>query len=217
MSKRFPRKQQSAKHNESQRNWIRKYPERRLLATARSRAGAQNVTITEEWLRARLAYGRCEATGIPFVCSEPGTRGKGNANPWAPSLDRIDPTKPYTQDNTQVVVWAYNMARSAWGDEVVFRIAEALTREVARPVKTRIHVNQHRIKRNRKLNERAPVLTAKTSKDNRYGHEVVVNGPCRVVYRPDKPLSCGATVWVETESEVIVVDFNDEPQGGENG
>jgi len=26
-----------------------------------------------------------------------------------------------------------------------------------------------------------------------------------VVYRPDKPLSCGAKVWIETESEVILV------------
>jgi hypothetical protein len=25
-----------------------------------------------------------------------------------------------------------------------------------------------------------------------------------VVYSPDKPLSCGAKVWIETESEVIV-------------
>jgi hypothetical protein len=26
---------------------------------------------------------------------------------------------------------------------------------------------------------------------------------CQVVYSPDKPLSCGAKVWVETELEVI--------------
>jgi len=29
-------------------------------------------------------------------------------------------------------------------------------------------------------------------------------GPSRVVYSPDKPLSCGAKVWVETEAEVKI-------------
>ena len=67
-----------------------------------------------------------------------------------------------------------------------------------------IHVNQHIIKSNRKHGEDNPVLTCKTYKDNRYAHEVVIQGPSRVVYRPDNPLSCGAHVWIETESDVIV-------------
>ena len=67
-----------------------------------------------------------------------------------------------------------------------------------------IHVNQHVIKSNRKRGEDNPVLTCKTYKDNQYAHEVVIQGPSRVVYRPDNPLSCGAHVWIETESDVIV-------------
>ena len=27
----------------------------------------------------------------------------------------------------------------------------------------------------------------------------------KVIYSPDKPLSCGAKVWIETEGEVIIV------------
>jgi hypothetical protein len=27
---------------------------------------------------------------------------------------------------------------------------------------------------------------------------------CTVIYNPDKPLSCGAKVWVETTSEVVI-------------
>ena len=46
------------------------------------------------------------------------------------------------------------------------------------------------------------------AKKNNYGHEVEINGPCRVVYSPDKPLSCGAKVWIETEAGVVVVDKN---------
>ena len=71
-------------------------------------------------------------------------------------------------------------------------------------MKTYVHVNQHVIKRNHKTGERNPVITAKTYKDNKYGREVTISGPCKVIYRPDKPLSCGAKVWIETESEVEV-------------
>ena len=73
-------------------------------------------------------------------------------------------------------------------------------------MKKRIHVNQHVIRRNSKTGEREPVIAAKTYKENNYGHEVIINGPCKVIYSPDKPLSCGAKVWIETEGEVIVVN-----------
>ena len=69
-------------------------------------------------------------------------------------------------------------------------------------MKSIIHVNQHVIKANRKHGEDNPVLTCKTYKDNVYAHEVYVEGPCRIVYRPDKPLSCGAHVWIETEATI---------------
>jgi len=72
-------------------------------------------------------------------------------------------------------------------------------------VKKRIHVNQHKIKSNRKTGDREPVLTVKTYKDNTYCHEVLIDGPCKVIYSPDKPLSCGARVWIETEENVRCV------------
>ena len=69
-------------------------------------------------------------------------------------------------------------------------------------MKTIIHVNQHIIKSNRKNNTNEPCLTVKTYKDNNYAHEVYVDGPCKIVYSPDKPLSCGAKVWIETQAEI---------------
>jgi len=71
-------------------------------------------------------------------------------------------------------------------------------------MKTIIHVNQHVIKSNRKDNKTDPVLTVKTYKDNRYAMDVIIHGPSRVVYSPDKPLSCGAHVWIETEADVTL-------------
>jgi len=72
-------------------------------------------------------------------------------------------------------------------------------------MKTIIHVNQHIIKANRKNNEENPVLTCKTYKSNNYAHEVHIKGDSKVVYSPNKPLSCGAHVWIETQGEVIII------------
>ena len=71
-------------------------------------------------------------------------------------------------------------------------------------MKKRIHVNQHNIKKNRKEGTNLPVITVKTYKDNRYGHEVEILGESKVIYRPDKPLPCGAQVWIETNAEVLL-------------
>ena len=70
-------------------------------------------------------------------------------------------------------------------------------------MRTRIHVNQHNVRANTK-GANLPVLTVKTYKDNTSLHVVIIHGPSRVVYSPDKPLSCGARVWIETEAEVEV-------------
>lgn len=76
-------------------------------------------------------------------------------------------------------------------------------------MKTVIHVNQHIIKANRQQGARVPPLTVKTYKGNRTGSRarlIDAHGVCiaEVVYSPDKPLSCGATVWIETYETVEV-------------
>tara|TARA_R110000868_G_scaffold123045_3_gene326063 strand:+ start:963 stop:1244 length:282 start_codon:yes stop_codon:yes gene_type:complete len=82
-------------------------------------------------------------------------------------------------------------------------------------MKTRIHVNQHNIKANAKGAD-LPVLTVKNYKQNRLCNEVIISGPSRVVYSPDKPLSCGAKVWVETDSEVTTVYNRNSPRESVN-
>lgn len=74
-------------------------------------------------------------------------------------------------------------------------------------MKSRIHVNQHNIKYNANPNheDKKPVLSVKTYKGNITCNEVEILGESRVVYSPDKPLSCGAKVWIETEAEVIII------------
>src|SRR5210317_1754615 len=71
-------------------------------------------------------------------------------------------------------------------------------------VKKRIHVNQHNIRANLKDGGNRPVITVKTYKSNDYAHEVDIKGPSKLIYSPDKPLSCGAKVWIATDSEVDI-------------
>ncbi len=68
-----------------------------------------------------------------------------------------------------------------------------------------IHINQHTIRKNRKSGTREPPISLKTYKDNSYGSEVSIDGPAKVIYRPDKPLPCGATVWIETKSDCKII------------
>lgn len=72
-------------------------------------------------------------------------------------------------------------------------------------MKTVIHVNQHVIKANRKTGAENPVLTVKTHKSTLYADSVEIDGPSKIVYSPDKPLKCGAHVWIETDSKYVTV------------
>ena len=72
-------------------------------------------------------------------------------------------------------------------------------------MKTIVHVNQHVIKSNAKNGTNDPVLTVKTYKDNRYAHDVAIKGDSRIACSADKPVSCGARVWIETEAEVEIL------------
>jgi hypothetical protein len=77
-------------------------------------------------------------------------------------------------------------------------------------MKTILHVNQHVTRSNRVNGENEPVITVKTHKDNRYAHEVDILDKdgnvvaTIIVHRPQKPLSCGARVWIETNNEAVL-------------
>ena len=66
----------------------------------------------------------------------------------------------------------------------------------------RIHVNQHVIKANAKNGENNPIFTVKQGGKNTYAFNVKVKGEMELVYSPDKPLSCGAKVWIETRGDI---------------
>jgi len=43
-------------------------------------------------------------------------------------------------------------------------------------------------------------------KSNVYAHKVKIHGDSEIVYSPDKPLSCGAHVWIQTDGIVEVLE-----------
>jgi hypothetical protein len=70
-----------------------------------------------------------------------------------------------------------------------------------------IHVNQLVIRHNKSFGNTLPACRVQygLSGPSKYCHEVIINGPSKLVSRPNKPLACGAKVWVESYSPVKLV------------
>ena len=69
----------------------------------------------------------------------------------------------------------------------------------------RIHINQHNIRHNAKNpDDLRPVVTVKTSTGNHKGFKASIHGAVDIIYSPDKPLACGAKVWMQTHDTVLI-------------
>lgn len=79
-----------------------------------------------------------------------------------------------------------------------------MTSSVKKGIIKRIHVVQPNIRANKKDGGNRPVISVRTSAKIYRGSAVKINGPSALVYRPDRPLSCGARLWIETKSEVVI-------------
>lgn len=71
--------------------------------------------------------GRCALSGIPFDMRQKPRSGMDF--PFRASLDRIDNTIGYTDNNVQIVVKMANMCKFMWNDEDVLYFAEAVVKE----------------------------------------------------------------------------------------
>lgn len=78
----------------------------------------------------------------------------------------------------------------------------------------RITVNRHIVATNRVHEKFGAPLSVQTSKGVFTGHEVFIGGLCKLKYTPDKPLSCGATVYIETHASVQLTTL--EPEGADD-
>jgi len=76
-------------------------------------------------------------------------------------------------------------------------------------MKKTILINRNILAKNKKEGTNLPVVSVKTYKETTYCHTANIldkdgNVAARIVYNPDKPLSCGATIWIETDNEVTM-------------
>ena len=68
-----------------------------------------------------------------------------------------------------------------------------------------IHVNRAHIAMNAKDGGNRPIYTIKHNGKIRYGREVLIDGPSKLVYDGSK-LNCGARAWITTEADITIVD-----------
>lgn len=66
----------------------------------------------------------------------------------------------------------------------------------------RIHVSQVNLRANRKDGGSRPLFTIQTSKGPLYASHVDIKGKSELIGSPDKPLKCGARIWIETRARV---------------
>lgn len=96
-----------------------------LLNYAKDRAEKFNIPfeLDREFIKAKLDKGICEVSGLEF---EAKFSDVYKVHPYTPSLDRIDPDKGYTKDNTRMVCFIVNRAKSDWTDEILFTMAKGI-------------------------------------------------------------------------------------------
>lgn len=68
----------------------------------------------------------------------------------------------------------------------------------------RLHVDQHVIKSNRSTGREDPPVTVQLSTGSLKCRHAVIHGKSELIYRPERPLSCGARLWVETRARVEI-------------
>lgn len=84
-------------------------------------------SLTLSHVTNQIGKGHCAVTGIKFDLriNQNGKRSR-SWSPYAPSLDKIDSRKPYTDENTRVVIWQYNVMKGELSDDQVFEICKLI-------------------------------------------------------------------------------------------
>ena len=70
-------------------------------------------------------------------------------------------------------------------------------------MKAIIHVNHQIIRQNLKNKTKKAPITVRVKGKTKRRKSIQITGPCRIVYSPDKPLNCGARLWIETDHRNI--------------
>ena len=98
-----------------------KRPWERPLANAKNRATKKGFAfdLTREWCE-RIWQNKCAVSGLLFAF------GDRSHYPFAPSIDRIDSSRGYLQDNCRFVLFAINSLKGTGTDTDMLKIASAI-------------------------------------------------------------------------------------------
>jgi len=109
------------KRNLEYKNSRQRYPWRMALENAKNRSSKKGFAfdLTREWCE-RNWTGHCAVSGLPFVF------GTQSHFPFSPSIDRVESTKGYTQDNCRFVLFAINSFKGTGTDQDMLHIARAI-------------------------------------------------------------------------------------------
>ncbi len=121
------RKQLSAQR--ISQNKIRRTPRGRAYTLfdsikQRTKRSGVEFDLTTEWIENYILKGRCQVTGIKFDL-KPSIDGK-HSNPFAPSIDKINPKRGYVKKNCQVVLHAVNQAKGEMSMREYKKITERI-------------------------------------------------------------------------------------------
>lgn len=103
-------------------------PEKKMLARAKTRARVKNIEFTLCLDDIKIPK-TCPILGLPLVCKK-GSGGDSSS----PALDRIDPKKGYTKENTRVISNLANMMKSHANETELLLFANWIIKNI--PAKT---------------------------------------------------------------------------------
>ena len=88
----------------------------------RSEKNGLDFNLTQEWLEEKFKKNVCELSGEKFNLGK--KTFTTHYDPYSPSIDRIDASKGYTQDNCRLILTSLNLAMNQWGFEFYIKIAK---------------------------------------------------------------------------------------------
>jgi hypothetical protein len=111
----------------NQRAYNRRWHGRAVVLFNAAKARANNkgdpFLLTLDDVKAGIALGKCQKTGVDFELQP---YGDSTQSPYAPSIDKIDPKGFYEPNNVQYVCFWYNGAKQQWSDELVLEMCKRL-------------------------------------------------------------------------------------------
>lgn len=96
-----------------------------LIHAAKYRANKNGLefNLTINWAISQSKV--CPKTGFQMSYSDNGNNFSSR-NPLAASIDKIDASKGYTQDNCQIVCWWYNVTKQDFPEDQVIKLCQAV-------------------------------------------------------------------------------------------